>query len=155
MATAATSSFEELVIEVEFDPSGSPGTYTKICGMVDYTISRSNNIDTAEVPDCSDESLPHEIERSVRSREMTISGTGVWARSSHQKMLDWFAATDGLNVRITYQDITANGAASDTETETGVAILASMETARTKGQKVTSSIELQFDGMPTPELKGP
>ncbi|MBO9457950.1 MULTISPECIES: phage tail tube protein [Stappiaceae] len=145
MAAPVTEKFEELVLEVEFDPDGSPGTYSKICGMVDATVTRTANIDTAEVPaDCDDESLPLQTERAVRNLDVSISASGVWARGSNGKLLDWLYSGQPLNVRVT----NAQAASGDTEIESGPALLSQLNNSRTKGQKVSAEIEIQFDGTP-------
>lgn len=145
MATAVTEKFEEMILDVEFDPVGSPGVYTKICGLIDVTITRTANIDTAEIPDCDDESLPLSLEKQVRSIDVSVSGSGSWARSSQGLMKSWFYSSATLNARL--RDTAA--ASGDTEIESGPALLANLTNTRTKGQKVSAEIEIQFDGTPT------
>lgn len=145
MVAPVTEKFEELVLEVEFDPVGAAGTYSKICGMIDVTVTRSANIDSAEVPaDCDDESLPLQTERQVRSLDVSASGNGIWAAGSAGKMLDWFYSGQPLNARLTNE----KAASGDTQVESGPALLAQLNNSRTKGQKVSAEIELQFDGTP-------
>lgn len=141
-----TEKFEEMILDVEVDPIGSPGVYTSLCGMLDVTITRTANVDETEVPgDCDDESVPVSVEVSVRSITVTVSATGVWARSSNAAMLEWFYSGTTKNVRV--RNIAA--AVGDPETESGPALLTSTVDARTKGQKVTREIEIRFDGVPT------
>lgn len=142
MAVAVTEKFEEMVLEIE---TAVPGTYTKICGLTDVEITRSSNIDTVEIPDCDNEALPHSIEKQVRSIEVSISASGVWAQQSHGFMSDWFYSGTTKNIRLR----NTKSAIGDTETEAGPALLASLNHSRTKGQKVTASVEIQFDGTPT------
>lgn len=142
MAVAVTEKYEELVLEIE---TTTPGTYTKICGLTDVEISRTANVDTVEIPDCDDESLPHSIERQVRSIEVTISASGVWAQQSWGLMNDWFYSSATKNIRLR----NTKAAVGDTETEAGPALLTNLSNSRTKGQKVTASVEIQFDGTPT------
>jgi len=146
MARAQTAKFEEFILEVEHTPAS--GTYTAICGITDLTINRSSNVDTTEVPDCDDESLPMALERQVRSQEVTISGTGVWARQSHQNMMTWWRSGATLNARLRNANVENNGTAGDFYEETGPALLVTLNNSRTKGQKVTAEIEIQFDGVP-------
>lgn len=153
MATAVTAKFEEFVLEVEFDPTGAAGTYTRVCGITDIEINRQSQVDTTEVPDCDDESLPLSVERAVRSQEVMVSGSGVWSLSSHEKTMDWFYAGSTLNARIRNLKANADGVAGDTIAETGPAILTTLSNSRTKGQKVTASFEIQFDGVPTRTAK--
>lgn len=143
MATTVTEKFEQMILDVETAPGS--GTYAPICGLIDVTINRTANIDTAEIPDCDDESLPLSIERQVRSIEVTVSGTGVWARSSQDMLKQWFYSSATKNIRI--RDTAAS--VGDIAIESGAALLATLSNSRTKGQKVTAEIELQFDGTPT------
>lgn len=142
MANATTQKFSEMVLEVS-DDGGT--TWTKLCGMIDVEVTRTSNIDTAEVPDCDDETLPLSLEKQVRSIEVSVSASGVWAQESHGTMMDWFYSSASKDARIG----NLNAASGETEYEAGKAILANLSNARTKGQKVSASIELQFDGTPT------
>lgn len=142
MAVAVTQKFEELVLEVE---TSTPGTYAKLCGLTDVDISRTANVDTVEIPDCDDESLPYSIERQVRSIEVTISATGVWAQSSWGTMSEWYYSATTKNIRIR----NTKASVGDLETEAGPALLTNLSHSRTKGQKVTATVEIQFDGTPT------
>lgn len=143
MAKAQTEEFEELIVEVALDPD-SPTAFTAICGIVDATVTRTSNIDTTEVPDCDDESLPMQIERSVRSQEVSVTGNGVWAKTSWGPLYNWWATGAKLPVRVR----NAAAAVGDPGIETGTALLATLTSGRTKGQKVTNEIEIQFDGVP-------
>lgn len=146
MAKPITEKFEELILEVEFDPGGSPGVYTKICGIVDAEVNRGANVDTSEVPeDCDDESLPLATERQVRSLDVSVSGSGVWAQQSQGLLKTWYYSGQPLNVKVT----DANAATGDIEVEEGPALLTTLNTSRVKGQKNPKTIEIQFDGTPT------
>lgn len=147
MTRAVTAKYEELVVEVEFTPES--GTYVAVCGIMDATVNRNSNIDTSEVPDCDDESLPLEVQREVRSQEVTISGSGVWALSSHENMLDWWYSAATLNARVRNAKASADGSVGDTYLEAGAALLSQLNNGRTKGQKVSAEIQVEFDGLPT------
>lgn len=153
MAKATTQKFAEMILEVEFDPVGAAGTYVAICGMIDVSISRTAQVDTAEVPDCADESLPLSVEKEVRSIDVSVSSSGVWALESNKKMLDWFYSSAPLNARLRNKKVEDDGATGDPYQETGPALLSQLNNSRTKGQKVTGEIELQFDGTPTIGVK--
>lgn len=141
MAKATTQKFEEMVLEVSDDDGV---TWSRLCGLIDGEITRTANIDSAEVPDCDDESKPLSIEKQGRSIEVSVSSSGVWAQESHQTMMDWFYSLQNKHVRIG----NLKAAVGDTEYETGPALLANLSNSRTKGQKVSASIEIQFDGTP-------
>jgi hypothetical protein len=151
MARAATAKYEELVLEVEF--TASSGTYTAVCGLTDVSISRVSNVDETEIPDCDDESLPLAIEKAVRSQTVTVSASGVWALSSHEQMMDWWYGGATKLVQIRNVKVVNDGSTGDTTIEGGAALLTSLNNSRTKGQKVTAEIEIQFDGVPTRTAK--
>lgn len=144
MADAVTAEFHQLVIEVEFTPES--GIYAKVCGMVDYSVSRKNNIESSMVPDCTDESLPLTTKRAVTSQDVTVSGTGSWALNYHQSMYSWWKTGGTRNVRITNAKVTASGTAGDTEAETIPMILSTLENARTKGKVISAEVEFQQNG---------
>lgn len=146
MAKAVTQKYEELVLEMS-DDEGS--TWAKICGVTDVSVTRTANADTSEVPDCDDESVPLSVEREVRSLEVSVSGTGVWAQQSHGGLMDWYYNGDTKYVRLG----NLKAASGETEYETGPAILTTLSNERTKGKKVSAEIEIQFDGTPTRSAK--
>lgn len=141
MAVATTEKFEEMVLETSEDGT----TWAKICGMVDVTITRTANMDQAEIPDCADESLPLSLEKQVRSIEVSISGTGVWAEESQDLLKTWFYSAASKQMRLS----DSAAASGDIEIEAGSGYLTSLTNSRTKGQKVSAEIELMFDGTPT------
>ena len=142
MAKPITEKFEQMVLET----SENGTTWTRICGLVGVTITRTAQFDSTEVPgDCDDESLPLDVERSIRTIEVSVSADGVWAQQSHGEMLDWFYSGAPKQIRVGH----LNAATGDTEYEQGPALLSTLTNQRTKGQKVTAAIEIQFDGTPT------
>ena len=147
MARATTAKFEELIIEVEFSPGS--GSYVSICGQVDQDVSRTTNMDTDEVPDCDDESLPLSVERSPRSQEVVYTGAGVWALQSHQNMMAWWRAADTRVVRIRNAKVQADGSSGDTSIEYGPAYLTQLNNAKTKGKRVDANIQIEWDGVPS------
>ena len=148
MAAPITERFEQLVLEIETE---TPGTYAKICGLKDITVSRATQIDTSEVPaDCDDESLPYSTERAVRALNVTVSASdATWAQQSHELLMDWYYSGQPKNVRVG----NLNAAVGDTEYESGLAYLTQLDHTRTKGQKVSASIAFEFDGTPTRTAK--
>ena len=147
MAYADTADFADLVVEVEW--VASSGTYAKVCGITSRGVNRQSNMATNEVPECDDETLPNQVERSVQSQEVTISGSGVWAKQSHEKMLDWWYSGGAKNIRVYH----ANVDSGDTEYESGSAFLTQLSNQAEKGQKVTAEVSIEFDGVPTRTAK--
>lgn len=146
MAIADTMDFDEMVLEVEFDPDGAPDTWSKVCGMTDVTWNRSKQTSTDEIPDCADESLPFHIRRFTTSIDITASGTGKWSMVFDKRMRDWFYNDTTLNVRLRNAKIEADGATGDYETEVVPMKLLNLSNARTKGATVTAEIEIGRDG---------
>jgi len=148
MAAPVTAKYEELVLEVETD---TPGTYAKLCGVMGFTVSRAAQVDTSETPaDCEDESLPYRVERQVRSLDFQMSNvSAVWAQTSHETMMDWMYSGATKNVRVQH----VKASVGDTEYEAGPALLTQLDHVRTKGQKVSATISIQFDGTPTRTAK--
>lgn len=143
MARAVTAKYEELILEVEF--TASSGVYTPVCGLIDVNVNRESQVDEQEIPDCDDESLPLSIELQVRSQSVSVEGTGVWAQTSHGAMIDWWYSGATKNVRIR----NTKASSGDTQIEYGPALLATLNNARTKGQKVSAEISIRFDGVPS------
>ena len=143
MARAVTENFHEMIVEVETTPGS--GTYAKLCGLTSRTINRTSNMQTSEIPDCDDESLPSAVERAVQSQEVTLSGTGTWAAQSHGTMSDWWYSGATKNIRVGH----LKAEPGDTEYETGPAYLTTLNNTAERGTKVTAEISLEFDGLPT------
>ena len=125
MALAGTAEYDKLVVETSEDGT----TWTRICGMMNATISYTTQVDEDEIPDCDDESLPHTIVVNVRSTGVTISGEGKWAASVHEKMMQWWKQGLKKHTRVGYLDAETG----DTEYVSGQAIIDSMEDSRSKG----------------------
>lgn len=146
MVKPVTQKFEEMVLEISDDGT----TWSRICGLIGVTVTRQAQTDTSEVPaDCDDESLPLSIEKAIRTIDVSVSGEGVWAQQSHEAVMDWFYSSATKHARIG----NLNAAVGDTEYEAGQAFLTQLTNQRTKGQKVSASIQIEFDGTPTRTAK--
>lgn len=143
MARATTANFHQMVLEVEW--IAESGTFAKVCGITGRGINRQHNMQTSEVPDCDDESLPAAVERAVQSSEVTVSGTAIWAKESHENLLDWWYSGQTKVIRIQH----VNAESGDTEYETGPAYLQSLSNQADRGTKVTAEMAIEFDGIPT------
>lgn len=143
MAKATTANFHQMVLEVEV--TAGSGVYSKLCGLTSRGINRQSNMQTTEVPDCDDESLPAVQERAVQSQEATISASGVWAAESHGTILGWWRSGATKSVRIHH----VNATSGTPEYETGDAYLVSINNQAERGNKVTAELSIEFDGVPT------
>lgn len=148
MVKATTGKFSSLKVEISTDG----GTvWISPCGLIDFKVNREAQVDEAEVPDCDDDDLPLYKEREVRAVDMSVSGTGVWSRESHQLMLDWFKNGTKYDCRIGY----LNAAPGDTQYERGFAMLTTWNHERQKGKKILAELSLTFDGYPTATTAAP
>jgi hypothetical protein len=139
---AQTAKFSEFVVEVE-TVDGS-GVYTRMCGLTTRGTTRQANMNTNNVPPCDDENAPSQVEKSVESLEQTISGSGSWARQSHDFMLRWWRSGLTKNVRIQH----ARALPGEIEYESGPAYLTTLTNEGERGNKVTAEIAIEFDGLP-------
>lgn len=150
MAEAVTQTYDEMILEVEF--VASSGTYTPVCGLTGVTVNRGKTLTTTEVPDCADATKPHQVRKDERSIDVSVTATGVWARSSQSDLKDWFYGNIGpkLNARLRDLDAENNGASGDVYAETGPALLTALNNERPADKgRVTAGVEIQFDGTPT------
>lgn len=118
--------------------------WSKICGITSRTVNRTTTIQTTEIPDCSDESLPNSIEKSVTAQEQTVTGTGVWAAQSHSVMMEWWRAGSRKSIRIG----NIKAPTGSVKYEYGPAFLTQLNHTAEKGPKVTADITIEFDGLP-------
>ena len=142
MAKAITEKFEEMTLELE---GATAGQYAIIAGLIGVEVTRQAEVETVEIPDATDESLPLYKEKGVKSVEVSVSATGVWAQSSHKALMDWFYSGQTKNIRIG----NLKAASGAPKYETGPALLTNLGHAREKGQRVSASITIEFDGTPT------
>ncbi|MBZ9888126.1 phage tail protein [Mesorhizobium sp. BR1-1-3] len=143
MAYASTGTFSKMVVEVEW--VAASGIYSKWCGLTSRGIDRTSNMQTTEVPECDSEDLPSQVERSVQSQEVKISGSGVWSVEAHGNAMDWWYSGQTKSIRVTHM----NAAVGDTKYETGNAYLVQLSNSVEKGQKIQAQISIEFDGLPT------
>lgn len=152
MTQVDTADYAEFVLEVEFTPES--GTYSKICGVTGVNVTRAANVTTTEVPDCDDETKPHGVARNVRSIEVSVSATGLWALSSDSKLKEWFYSGKSLSARIRNAKVEVAGAVGAIYVETAPCILAGLNNERPADKgAITASIELQFSGTPARDVK--
>lgn len=142
MAEATTAKFEQLTLELE---TATVGTFATVAGLLDITITRTANVDTTETPDATDESQPLYIDKEVRSLDVKVDCTGVWAQESNAEIMNWFYSGVTKNIKV------SNLAAltGDPSVESGPALLVSVKNQRSKGKKVTADLSIEFTGRPT------
>lgn len=148
MAAPVTQTYDKLV--VEFSDDGGT-TWARNCVIEGATVTRTSNVEDAEIPaDCNDETLPHNVFRSVRSISLSVSGTGHWTQGGYDSFLTkWHAGTKPL------ARIGNLGAASgEIEYEQFDAVIDSLGQARTVvGQPVTAEVSLSSAGPITTTTK--
>ncbi|MEM1149329.1 MAG: phage tail tube protein [Pseudomonadota bacterium] len=148
MAEITTARYEEMVLEVEFDPVNAADTYTRVAGLKDVTVTRTSQTETDMVPDETDESKPYSERHSVTSLSVGVSGSGTWALSSHNTMMTWWRSGQNLNARLRNAKVEADGNSGDIYEEQGPAILTQLNHSRGNKGLINAEVSIQFDGLP-------
>lgn len=144
MATATTTTFSKFKILIG-DGATPTEVFTAICGLTSKGLQGSADVVTSEVPDCADEDLPSWQEKDVKSVGMQLSGSGMWAKESHEMLLSWFLAGTKKNVKVQYAD----AATGDTEYLAAPAVLTQMNNAVEKGGRLSADLTFEFTRKPT------
>lgn len=144
MATASTTTFANFKILIG-DGATPTEVFTPVCGLTSKGLQGSADVVTSEVPDCANEDLPSWQEKDVKSVGAQISGSGMWAKESHEMLMAWFLSGTKKNVKIQYAD----AATGDTEYLAAPAVLSQLNHAVEKGGRLSADITLEFTRKPT------
>jgi hypothetical protein len=141
MAAPKTLKFADFPIYVEFVPGS--GIFTLVCGIVSRGITRKTNIKTDEVPsDCTDETKPAVVTKAPQSKDISISGSGKYARQSHKLLWDWWNNGTKLNVRVGF----AGANTGEISSEEGAGYLTQLDHSVEIGSTMTSDMTIEIDG---------
>lgn len=153
MSLTDTTKSDDMILEIEDDPVGSPNVFNAICGIQQFEVERITNMEEDEIEDCDTPSNPLEIARQTRSQGVTVKGEGYFSRRSFTMAYNWWKGGTTLRARIRNADMFANGASGDVYQETGNAYLVMLKNERPTKKRVTAEIEIQFDGVPAETTK--
>lgn len=142
MAQALTGTFGQFIIEIG-DGATPTEEFTPICGLTSKGINFSAETVTSEVPDCDDEDLPSWMEKDVKAVGASISGSGMWAKQSHETMMQWILNGTKKNVKVRYP-----ATAGDVGSLTGPAVCTALGHAAEKGGRITCEISIEFSAKP-------
>ena len=150
MAAPETLDFHELVLEVELDPTGASGVYTKLCGFSAFNVNRALSTQEITLLDCDDYSLPLRRKVSGDVYSMDISGNGVMAKQNKDILINWISKAEEKNVRITH----VGAATGEIEHEAGVGLLTQFDNAMDKSSSaaVTADMAISVSGEITIDL---
>lgn len=143
MARATTSTFGQF--KILLGDGGGPEVFTAICGLTSKGINFNTETNTVEVPDCADEDMPAYKEQGPKSYEVTLTGSGMWAKESHGILIDWWKSGASKNIKVQY----AQAAVGDAEFVNGPAIITSLGATVEKGGRLSAEISIAFTQMPT------
>ena len=138
MARATTAAYAEHVLEV----SENGTSWSRLCGLMNFSNTFAAVTSQDQVPDCDDESLPHAISREVQSVDLTVDCEAIWAQESHETILQWMLTGALKHARVGY----LAAAIGDVEYVSGQAIMANLQHRREKGVRVKGTFQLQFSG---------
>lgn len=120
---------------------GSPETFTAPCGLTSKGLRIQKNLSEVTIPDCDDPDAPFWMARDVESMTASISGEGVMAAESEAVWNAAAMSTDAVTARVEVEFTTG------TRVFEGDWHLDSYEVNASQGQRVSSSISLQSDGI--------
>lgn len=138
MAQATTSTFGKFMVLV--GDGATPEVFTAICGLTSKGLDISADVQTSEVPDCSDEDAVSWQEQDVKSVGASISGSGVYAMEAHKMLMDWALSGAQKNVKVMW----GNAEVGDPSYVQGPCVLSKLGQSVQKGQRLSADITLNF-----------
>jgi predicted secreted protein len=96
--TAITTTFGKL--RVTQRTATAPDVFSPFCGLTQFDINLSKQLNETVTPDCADPDAAAWIERDVDSRSVSISGTGLFARQWSKRVRDGFESNAPVRLRI-------------------------------------------------------
>lgn len=143
MAAAKTIKFGETLLLLGGTLIGDP--FVTPCGFTSLGLSVNIEINTTNIPDCSDPDLPAWLAADEVSKQMVLTGEGVIDTDAWKVWNAWVLAGGARYVRW-FLDLTgANGGGYFQ----APALLSTFEQTGERGQRWTGSIGLTMDGKPT------
>ena len=141
----------DIVVQVEFDPTGAAGVYTNWCGATNFGFKIANEINKTVVGDCDDWGLPLVNKKSYGAQDVTANMDATWTAATHAKTQDWALSQLKKKVRILFPNATSG----QVSMYDGTALLAGLDLdgiANLTGDSQTETVSLEFDGAVTPTL---
>jgi hypothetical protein len=140
MAFATTLPFSKIRLLVE-NPA-TPGTFVKICGLNERSLSYTKELNSVVTPDCDNDDAPASTEYDVASDGWTVSGNGVLTAEGYPIAEAFRAAGVAWNIRYE-EDFPAP---LGLKTYSGKAFLQSLEVNASRGTRGTMTFTLQGSG---------
>jgi predicted secreted protein len=98
MAAPTTASWTKFIIQL--GDGGGTEVFTPPCGLTSKGIAFSATTAETAVPDCANPSLPAWIERDVRDKSATITGSGILAMEARETWWNWYSSGAAKNCRV-------------------------------------------------------
>ncbi len=144
MAKAITTNFKDFVLRIG-DAATPSEAFHPICGAESIELQIEKDMNSTQVPDCDDADAPVWNETDVVSMGWTISGEGVMAKQSFDKIEGATFSTEPRNIKLR---IVGGGTGSGTPDReysgAGHVVISSLGAER--GQRVRVSFEITGDG---------
>lgn len=141
MAQAVTTKFGELLVTI-----GDGATPTELfaapCGFTEKAFNLGAETVSTNVPDCDDPDAATWTETDVRSRSVTITGSGVLARQSQKLWRDLYLSNASRNMKVLFPGNLAAGGG----TWSGKGRVTSLEFGASIGERVSISVNVESDG---------
>ncbi len=150
MTEPTTIPFHGLILEVELDPVGAAGVYTKLCGFSSFNVGRALSTQEIALLDCEDYSLPLTRKIAGDIYSMSLSGAGVFAKENKDILIQWIAGGLEKGVRVAH----IGGASGEILDESGIGLLTQLDNVMNKssGPAVTADMAIELSGTVTINL---
>lgn len=150
MADPITMKFHELLLEVELDPVGAAGVYTKLCGFSSFNLNRALSTQEISLLDCDDYTKPLSREISGDVYSMSLSGSGVFAKQNKDILINWIHGGLKKGVRVSH----VGAASGEILNESGLGLLTQLDNVMDKSSTaaVTADMAIEISGLITINL---
>jgi len=141
MVAPVTLEMDKLVVEVELDPVGAAGVWTKLCGFKSFNINRALSTQEISLLDCDDYSLPltRAVDGDVYS--MSLSGSGVFAKQNKDILINWISKAEKKNVRVLH----VGAVTGEIESEAGLGLLTQLDNTMDKESSPVVSADMAIE----------
>lgn len=139
MAEPTTITGDQILIQIETVPDS--GTFAHPCLInADRGFSRSANVISEVVPNCSDQNAPAWTSTEVDGLSASISGAGMLDLTSVPEFDDWYESGTNRNVKVKLGGVGGR-------TYTGAYKLSQFDVTGSRKTRATASISLVSDGV--------
>lgn len=146
MAAASTFSAGKLLFLV--GNGEDPEVFTEPCAVLTASMTINKELTDTLIPDCADPDAIGWIQRDAISNSMNFSLEGLATKEAVATFSDAVMGAGPINCRIQLVGGGSGGATPDYRWS-GAFQFASLEMGRSRGEKITFTVDIQSDGIVT------